>query len=197
MIATTVILGEIRLRTGSIWPGVVMHTVGGAVVNTLIVDGYLRFTGHGDALFSPSPSSLAFLVVLGIIGALLLRQGRSVSLLASCPPRPTVAPRATGERVAGPAPWAMSLPVPSQANDGLGCHATTPDPLLASSHSRTSATGEGPGVPESPCQEMQMANENGISPQIAIPTSCSGSIRSGSPRLSLTAARPCGTEDPS
>ena len=78
VIATTVVLGEIRLRTGSIWPGVVMHTVGGAVVNTLIVDGYLRFSGHGDALFSPAPNSLAFLVVFGIVGALLLRLGRSV-----------------------------------------------------------------------------------------------------------------------
>jgi hypothetical protein len=36
-IAAAVVFGELRLRTGSIWPGVVMHTVNGAVVGTLIV----------------------------------------------------------------------------------------------------------------------------------------------------------------
>jgi membrane protease YdiL (CAAX protease family) len=74
VIAVAVIFGELRLRTGSIWPGVVMHTVGGAVVNTLIIDGYLRFSGHSDALFSPTPSSIANFLLLGLIGMLLLRQ---------------------------------------------------------------------------------------------------------------------------
>ncbi len=55
VIAAAVVLGELRLRTGSIWPGVVMHTVGGAVVNTLVVDGYLTFSRHSDALVSPVP----------------------------------------------------------------------------------------------------------------------------------------------
>ena len=108
VIVTTVILGEIRLRTGSIWPGVVMHTVGGAVVNTLIVDGYLRFSGHGDALFSPAPNSLAFLVVFGIVGALLLRQGRSVGEERSPLPidtdrEPSLSPPETNGKVSRPA----------------------------------------------------------------------------------------------
>jgi hypothetical protein len=59
VIAVAVVFGELRLRTGSIWPGVLMHTIGGALVNTLILDGYLRFSGHGDAFFSPVPNSVA------------------------------------------------------------------------------------------------------------------------------------------
>lgn len=78
VIASAVILGELRLRTGSIWPGVVMHTVGGAVVNTLIVEGYLRFSGHGDALFSPAPNSMVFILLFGLVGVLLLRQAKAL-----------------------------------------------------------------------------------------------------------------------
>jgi membrane protease YdiL (CAAX protease family) len=77
VIAAAVLLGELRLRTGSIWPGVVMHTVGGAVVNALIVGGYLRFSGHSDALFSPAPNSIANIVLFGLVGMLLLRQVKS------------------------------------------------------------------------------------------------------------------------
>jgi hypothetical protein len=62
---------------GSIWPGVVMHTVGGAIVNTLIVEGYLSFNGHGDAVFSPAPNSIAFVVLFGLISVLMLRQVKS------------------------------------------------------------------------------------------------------------------------
>jgi len=72
VVATAVVLGEVRLRTGSIWPCVVMHTVGGAVVNALILGGYLRFAGHGDALLSPAPNPIASVALLGLLGTLLL-----------------------------------------------------------------------------------------------------------------------------
>jgi hypothetical protein len=75
--ATAVVLGEVRLRTGSIWPCVVMHTVGGAVVNTLILGGDLRFAGHGDALLSPAPNSIASVALLGLLGVLLLRHAKA------------------------------------------------------------------------------------------------------------------------
>jgi hypothetical protein len=55
VIAAVVLLGELRLRTGSIRPGVVMRTVGGAVVNAPIVDTYLRTRRHGDAATRSSP----------------------------------------------------------------------------------------------------------------------------------------------
>jgi len=72
VLATAVVLGELRLRTGSIWPGVLVHTIGGALVNTLILDGHLTYSSHGDALFSPAPNSLASIVALGLVGLALL-----------------------------------------------------------------------------------------------------------------------------
>jgi membrane protease YdiL (CAAX protease family) len=71
--ATAVVLGELRIRTGSIWPGVVMHTVSGAIIGTLLLDGHLDYVGHGDALFSPAPNSLASIVLLALIGLALMR----------------------------------------------------------------------------------------------------------------------------
>jgi hypothetical protein len=63
VLATAVVLGELRIQTGSIWPGVVLHTIGGATVNTLLLNGHLRFGGHGDALVTPAPNSIAFIAV--------------------------------------------------------------------------------------------------------------------------------------
>ena len=79
VLAFAVVFGELRLRTGSIWPGVVMHTVGGAVVNTLILDGHLAYSDHGEALFSPAPNSLASIILLGLVGLLLLRRATAGS----------------------------------------------------------------------------------------------------------------------
>jgi len=74
VLASAVVFGELRLRTGSIWPGVVLHTVGGALVSPLILDGHLTFSGHGDAFFSPAPNSLASILLLGLVGLVLLRR---------------------------------------------------------------------------------------------------------------------------
>ena len=77
VIATAVIYGELRLRTGSIWPGVVLHTIGGAIVGPLLLDGYVRFEGHADAFFSPAPNSIASVILLGLVGLVLVRRPSS------------------------------------------------------------------------------------------------------------------------
>jgi membrane protease YdiL (CAAX protease family) len=71
VLATAVVFGEIRVQTGSIWPGVVLHTIGGATVNTLLLGGYLRFDGHGDALVTPAPNSIAFIAIFALVALLL------------------------------------------------------------------------------------------------------------------------------
>src|ERR671910_126826 len=79
VLAFAVVFGELRLRTGSIWPGVLMHTIGGALVNPLILDGHLTHSDHGDALFSPAPNSLASIILLGLVGLLVLRRATAGS----------------------------------------------------------------------------------------------------------------------
>jgi hypothetical protein len=49
-----------------------MHTVNGAVVGTLLLNGHLHYGGRGDALFSPASNSIASIVLLGLVGLALL-----------------------------------------------------------------------------------------------------------------------------
>ncbi|MEU6412525.1 CPBP family intramembrane glutamic endopeptidase [Microbispora sp. NPDC046933] len=73
-VALAVLYGEMRLWTGSIWPGVVLHTVSNALSTPLLVDGHLRYRGHGDLLFGIAPGSLASVLLFGGAGLYLHRR---------------------------------------------------------------------------------------------------------------------------
>ncbi|GAA3086525.1 hypothetical protein GCM10017600_35040 [Streptosporangium carneum] len=74
IVAAAVLYGEMRVRTGSIWPGVVLHTVDNALVTPLLLNGHLTFEGHGDALFGVAPNSVASILLFGGAGLVLLRR---------------------------------------------------------------------------------------------------------------------------
>ncbi len=65
LMAAAVVYGQLRVRTGSIWPGVVLHSMSNAIVTPLIVNGHLRFDGHADVLFSPVPASIMTMLLFG------------------------------------------------------------------------------------------------------------------------------------
>jgi membrane protease YdiL (CAAX protease family) len=73
LMVLAVLYGELRARTGSIWPGVVLHTISNALANPLLINGHLTFEGHGDALLGLAPNSLAT-VLLFCGAALVLRR---------------------------------------------------------------------------------------------------------------------------
>jgi membrane protease YdiL (CAAX protease family) len=70
--AASVLYGEVRARTGSIWPGVLMHSVCNAIATPLMVGGYLTFEGHGDVLFSPVAGSIVLIVLTAAAGVALI-----------------------------------------------------------------------------------------------------------------------------
>lgn len=74
-LAMAVVLGEMRVQTGSIWPGVVLHTVAGALAVALLTNGHLERTLYGDALFSPNANSIASTLLFAAAGFALLRRG--------------------------------------------------------------------------------------------------------------------------
>ena len=74
LLAASVLYGEIRHRTGSIWPGVLMHSVCNAIVTPLMIDGYLRFEGHSDAVFSPAAASAVLITLTAAAGLLVARR---------------------------------------------------------------------------------------------------------------------------
>lgn len=61
------VYGELRRATGSLWPGVVMHTVGNAIILILLLNRLIEFqSGLASALFTPGTEGL--LVVLMWMG---------------------------------------------------------------------------------------------------------------------------------
>lgn len=70
--AASVLYGEVRARTGSIWPGVLMHSVCNAIATPLMVGGYLTFEGHSDVLFSPVAGSVVLIVLTAAAGVALV-----------------------------------------------------------------------------------------------------------------------------
>ncbi|GAB3825289.1 type II CAAX prenyl endopeptidase Rce1 family protein [Dactylosporangium cerinum] len=85
--AAAVLYGEVRVRTGSIWPGVVLHSMTNAIATPLVVNGHLGFTGHADALFSPIASSVVVMVLFGALGLLLVSGRRPDQAPAPRPER--------------------------------------------------------------------------------------------------------------
>ncbi|MEU4163381.1 CPBP family intramembrane glutamic endopeptidase [Actinoplanes sp. NPDC026670] len=70
--AASVLYGEMRARTGSIWPGVLMHSFCNALATPLMVGGYLTFEGHSDAVFSPVAGSVVLIVLTAAAGCALV-----------------------------------------------------------------------------------------------------------------------------
>lgn len=67
-IALSVIYGEIRLLTHSVWPALLMHTIGNAFVNTLILGGFYRIANGMGFLVSPGLESVLSIVLFTLIG---------------------------------------------------------------------------------------------------------------------------------
>ncbi|WP_328471812.1 CPBP family intramembrane metalloprotease [Actinoplanes sp. NBC_00393] len=80
LMAAAVLYGEMRIRTGSIWPGVLMHSVCNAVVTPLLIGGHLSFEGHAGVVFSPVASAVLMTVLTAAAGLFLVsRRGRTTA----------------------------------------------------------------------------------------------------------------------
>jgi membrane protease YdiL (CAAX protease family) len=73
LVVLSVVYGEIRLLTNSIWPAVIMHTVGNAFVDTLILKKYLDIQEGFEYLLTPSPEGILAIVIAGLAGLWLYK----------------------------------------------------------------------------------------------------------------------------
>ena len=64
MMIASILFGELRLVTGSIWPPVILHTVSNLLITTLLTEGLIGFKGPGELLFSPGWHSIAMMLIL-------------------------------------------------------------------------------------------------------------------------------------
>jgi membrane protease YdiL (CAAX protease family) len=65
-VAASIVYGEIRLRTGSVWPAVLMHTVGGAFIATLLLE--VVMTPEMAFLFSPGVEGKLTIAIFTLVG---------------------------------------------------------------------------------------------------------------------------------
>jgi hypothetical protein len=63
-----VVYGEIRLATSSVLPAWIMHTIGNAIGNTLLLSGFIQLDPGKELWFSPGVESVASIFLMFTIG---------------------------------------------------------------------------------------------------------------------------------
>ena len=75
LIPASVVYNEIRLLSGSVWPALLLHSVGNALVDGLIAQGLIVVAGGvGALLFAPTHQSLGTMAVFLVAGVWLRRR---------------------------------------------------------------------------------------------------------------------------
>ena len=74
-IVFAVVHGEIRIRTGSLWPAVLMHWIGNTLANTLLTgfagDGFVAFVPGKEWLGSFGVEGVLMIAVFALLGGIL------------------------------------------------------------------------------------------------------------------------------
>lgn len=73
LIPTSVLFGELRLVSRSIWPAFLLHNVINALSTPLLIHGFVRLTGPQAFLFTPTNDGLLTALLLGVAGLFLYR----------------------------------------------------------------------------------------------------------------------------
>lgn len=73
VVMLSIVYGEIRLMTNSVWPAVLMHTIGNAFIDTLILKKYVVIQDDYAYLVMPSPDGIISIVITGLIGLWLYK----------------------------------------------------------------------------------------------------------------------------
>lgn len=74
IITASIAYNEIRLLTNSVWPALLMHTVGNALIDVLVVQGFIKIATGMGFLVSPTHQSLLTMVFFLLAGIWLRRQ---------------------------------------------------------------------------------------------------------------------------
>lgn len=77
-IAASIVYGEIRLITNSVWSAVLMHTIGGAFIGALFMKNIFKIKTGTESLFSPGIEGVLSIVLFTLagIGLYILRKKR-------------------------------------------------------------------------------------------------------------------------
>jgi len=76
-ISQSVVYGEIRLATDSVWPAWIMHTIGNAIGNTLLLSELIQLNPGKELLLSPGSESISSMILMFSIGYWLNHQRKN------------------------------------------------------------------------------------------------------------------------
>lgn len=68
VIVMAILYGEILLMTRSVWPAVIMHTVGNAFIDTLILKKFIHVHEEFSYVAMPSPEGILTIALTGLAG---------------------------------------------------------------------------------------------------------------------------------
>ena len=80
-IVNSIVYGEIRILTDSVWPAFLMHAVSNTVNNTLVLQGFVKMASGKELLVSPGIEGILGIVFLTLVGVgiHLLRRKRTTA----------------------------------------------------------------------------------------------------------------------
>ena len=71
---TALVLGELRLKTNSVWPAYIAHTITNAISGQLIIDGFIKFRPNAGFIFSPNTDGIIMMGLFWAVGLWMLRR---------------------------------------------------------------------------------------------------------------------------
>jgi membrane protease YdiL (CAAX protease family) len=77
-ISQSVVYGEIRLATASVLPAWVMHTIGNAIGNSLLLSGFIQLSSGKELWFSPGAESVFSIILMFAIGYWLHQRRKDI-----------------------------------------------------------------------------------------------------------------------
>ncbi|NOH04384.1 MAG: CPBP family intramembrane metalloprotease [Chloroflexi bacterium] len=71
---TSLILGELRLKTGSVWPAFLAHNITNAISAQLVTEGFVQFKPGTQLIFSPNTDALLMIAFFWAVGLWMLKR---------------------------------------------------------------------------------------------------------------------------
>ncbi|MFZ5820518.1 MAG: CPBP family intramembrane glutamic endopeptidase [Chloroflexota bacterium] len=71
---TALVLGELRLKTNSVWPAYIAHNLTNALSAQLIVEGFIEFKPNAELVFSPNTDGLVMILLFWVVGLWMMKK---------------------------------------------------------------------------------------------------------------------------
>jgi membrane protease YdiL (CAAX protease family) len=71
---TSLVFGELRLKTGSLWPAYIAHNITNALSAQLIIEGFIKFKPGAELIFSPNLDGFLMMGLFWGIGLWMLKR---------------------------------------------------------------------------------------------------------------------------